>query len=409
MPVSLPKVNPYCAGAGSRPPVLAGRNRQLAMVHHLANQFEGRRPAENIVWTGLRGMGKTVLLRQAQDHLRDRGWLVGYHEVRRSAGLGTSVAAAVTQGLRALEPGPLAGALGWLDDALGPPGVDAPPAGGRGAEARPAGLGGAPTPAEAATALGLRPAESGGLPEDALDRLLGRLGEAAADAGVGVVLLFDELQLTARADLAALLHAAQATEGLPVAFVAAGLPDLPGAVAGAGSYAERLYYDRVDWLSPGDVREAVVVPAEEFGVTYRADALELLLTHIASYPYFAQLYAEETWKAAGTPSDQPGTVITAAHVEAALPPAQRRLDEGLYRIRYDKASEAERAYLGAMAALGNERIPSGDVARSLGKTPQRASPLRDRLLQKGIIYAPAHNVLEFAVPGFADYVRRRRG
>ncbi len=386
----MSKVNPYCAGAGSRPPVLAGRNRQLAMVHHLANQFEGHHPAENIVWTGLRGMGKTVLLRQAQDHLRDRGWLAGYHEVRRSAGLGASVAAILVQGSAALGEGRLAKALSWLRDILGTATLSA-------------------AAGDLSVQLGLRPSAAGTLPEDALDELLVRLGEAAADAGVGAVLLFDELQLITRSDLSALLHAAQAAEGLPVAFVAAGLPDLPGAVAGAGSYAERLYYDRVDWLSPADVREAIVVPAEEFDVSYDQGALDLLVEHVASYPYFAQLYAEETWKAAGTPSDQAGARITAGHVEAAVAPALRRLDEGLYRIRFDKASQAERAYLVAMAGIGDHRIPSGDVARRLGKTPQAASPLRERLLQKGIVYAPAHNVLEFSVPGFASYVRRRTG
>lgn len=383
------KVNPYCAGAGSRPPVLAGRSRQLAMVSHLANQFEGRRPAENIVWTGLRGMGKTVLLREALDHLRDRGWLAGYHEVRRSAGLGASVAAVLVQGNAALGRGKLAKALGWLRDLVGTATLST-------------------AAGDVSIRLGLRTSgRPGPLPEDALDELFVRLGEAAADAGVGAVLLFDELQLITRADLSALLHAAQEAENLPVAFVAAGLPDLPGAIAAAGSYAERLYYDRVDWLSPADVQEAIVVPAQEFDVAYEPDALEALVGHVASYPFFAQLYAEETWKAAGTPSDRPGAVITAAHVAVAADPVLRRLDEGLYRIRFDKASAAEQAYLGAMAATGDDRITSGDVARRLGKTTQDASQLRDRLMQKGVVYSPAHNVLEFSVPGFAAYVRRR--
>ncbi len=384
----MAKVNPYCAGAGSRPPVLAGRSRQLAMVENLANQFEGKRPAENIVWTGLRGMGKTVLLREALDHLRDRGWLAGYHEVRRSAGLGASVASVLVQGNAALGRGKLTRTLSWLRELLG-------------AATLTSSVG------EVTVKLGLGQPGRVGLPEDALDALFVRLGEAAADAGVGAVLLFDELQLISRHDLSALLHAAQAAEGLPVAFVAAGLPDLPGQISAAGSYAERLYYDRVDWLRPPDVREAVAGPAAEFRVHYAPEALDLLVELVAAYPFFAQLYAEETWKAAGTPSDRPGTVITSAEVRTAEGPARHRLDEGLYRIRFEKASGGERAYLVAMATIADGRIPSGAVARQLGRSVQEVSSLRERLLQKGIIYSPAHNVLEFAVPGFAGYIRRR--
>jgi AAA ATPase-like protein len=386
----LSKVNPYCAGSGRRPRILAGRSRQLAIVENLANQFEGRRPAENVVWTGLRGMGKTVLLRESLDHFHDRGWLAGYHEVRRNPGIGASVASIVLQGNAVLGRGKLAKSLAWLRELVGSATVST-------------------AAGDLTFKLGLAPAKDGSLPEDALDVLFVRLGEAAADAGVGAVLLFDELQLIARDDLSALLHAAQAAESLPIAFIAAGLPDLPGAMASAGSYAERLYYDRVDWLSAEDVRQAIVVPAAEFEVTYEPEALELLVRHVASYPHFAQLYPEEAWKVAGTPSDRPGHVITVGDVLGALEPAQVRLDEGLYQIRLQKASDAERAYLVAMAGLADARIPSGDVARRLGRKAQEASPLRERLIQKGIIYSPAHNVVEFAVPGFATYLRRTQG
>jgi hypothetical protein len=180
-------------------------------------------------------------------------------------------------------------------------------------------------------------------------------------------------------------------------------------MASAGSYAERLYYDRVDWLSAGDVREAIVVPAAEFDVSYEPEALDELVRQVGSYPHFAQLYPEEAWKVAGTPSDRPGHVITLADVLGAFEPAQSRLDEGLYQIRFAKASEAERNYLVAMAGLADTRIPSGDVARRLGRSAQEVSPLRERLIQKGIIYSPAHNVIEFAVPGFASYLRRTQG
>jgi hypothetical protein len=384
------RVNPYSPGVGSSPPVLAGRGRQLSQIAYLADQLEARAGAENIVWSGLRGMGKTVLLHEALDRLRDRGWLAGYSEVRKNAGIGSSVASILLQGQAVLGRGKLAKALGWLREMAHATTVTA-------------GTG------DFSVQLGLVPAKGTQLPEDALDSLFIRLGEAAADAGVGAMFLLDELQLMDTHDLSALLHAANAAEGLPVGFVATGLPDLPGLVAAAGSYAERLFYDRVDRLSRLDVTVAIEEPAATFDVGYQPEAIDALVGLVEGYPYFAQLYAMETWRSAGTPSDRPGTIITLADVEDAIEPTRDRLEEGLYRIRYDKASEREQGYLGAMAVLGDGRIPSGDVARQLGSTPQAASTFRDRLMSKGIIYSPAHNVLEFSVPGFAAYVRRRQG
>jgi AAA ATPase domain len=390
MTTSEKAVNPYCAGAGTRPAVLAGRGRQLAMVDRMIAQFEGRRAAENIVWTGLRGMGKTVLLQEALDRFRDRGWLAGYHEARKRAGIGASVASILLQGHAVLGRGKVSKALVWLKELLGATTVTA-------------------TVGDVTVNLGLEKPRDRALPEDALDALFVRLGEAAADAGVGAVFLFDEMQLVDRHDLSALLHAAQAVESLPVAFVGAGLPDLPGILASAGTYSERLFYDRVDWLPASDVADAIRGPASELGVDYSDQAVELLVELSESYPYFVQLFAEETWWAADVPADPRGTVIGVEFVERARPHAMRRLDEGLYRIRFEKASQGEQRFLQAMGELGDSRIRSGDVARTLGLSNQQASTVRDRLIAKGVVYSPAYNVLEFSVPGFGDYVRRHSG
>jgi hypothetical protein len=99
----------------------------------------------------------------------------------------------------------------------------------------------------------------------------------------------------------------------------------------------------------------------------------------------------------------------AREVEAAFAAVQRRLDEGLYRIRFEKGSPGEQLYLRAMAELGHGRTSSGDVARLMGRSLQQVSAQRDRLISKGIIYSPAHNVVEFSVPGFADFLLRLYG
>lgn len=385
------KVNPYTPGAAKRPTAFVGRARQFALIDSLADQLEAGYPAEDYVFTGLRGMGKTVLLHEALDRLTERGWLAGYYEIRRHDDPGHAVAQMLADVAGRSEP------EGWFSQLVGRVGrrlgsvslrIDA----GSGAP----GLELTVTPAS----------HPGDLFRDARQILTG-IGKAAAENGTGVALLIDEMQQLRKRDLALLLAVSRAIEGLPIAIIGAGLPTLPVTVAAAGSYAERFSFEAVDRLNSVEAKEALALPAEHFGVTYENDALDRILGRTDGYPYFLQLYGAETWRAAGTPSDQPGTVLTRHHVEAAEPEVARRVDQGLYTSRYDRAAPQERQYLRAMATLGDADISSGDVARILNKSITSAAPIRDRLMKKGLIHSPGTGRLDFSVPGFADYVRRR--
>lgn len=84
-------LNPYTPGAGTRPPTLIGREVQLAIVGNLADLVEAGRSSNPIVFTGLRGVGKTSLLQEVGADLRSRGWLAGYYEVRRDVEPGVAV------------------------------------------------------------------------------------------------------------------------------------------------------------------------------------------------------------------------------------------------------------------------------------------------------------------------------
>ena len=108
-----------------------------------------------------------------------------------------------------------------------------------------------------------------------------------------------------------------------------------------------------------------------------------------------------------SPSDQPGFVIEPAHLDAAIPEVERRVDAGLYRSRFERASKSEQEYLRAMAALGDHSVGSGDVATHLNKSLAQLSTTRDRLIAKGIIHSPSQGRLDFSAPGFGEYVRRR--
>jgi hypothetical protein len=115
-----------------------------------------------------------------------------------------------------------------------------------------------------------------------LQDVLVELGEA----GCGVVFFFDEMQFAEKDDLQALLAAFHriAQRQLPVALVCAGLPQLPGRLAEASSYAERLFqYIEIDRLTPEAARSALALPASREGVDYERPALEFILSRADRY------------------------------------------------------------------------------------------------------------------------------
>ncbi|MGH2883701.1 MAG: hypothetical protein ACRDPA_13550 [Solirubrobacteraceae bacterium] len=191
-------------------------------------------------------------------------------------------------------------------------------------------------------------------------------------------------------------------------LLAAGPPTTPVELAKARTYAERFRYEPLDDLTDADARRAIAEAAQPLGVEWEPDALDRVVSLARGYPFFLQLYASETWDlAAGGEELQR---IGIEHVRAAEPRVSRRLDNGLYATRYERSSDAERQYLRAIGALmGDEdrSVRSGDVARELGKPLSDLSSVRDRLIRKGVIYAPTVGVLRFSVPGFREYIARR--
>jgi hypothetical protein len=196
---------------------------------------------------------------------------------------------------------------------------------------------------------------------------------------------------------------------LPFAFIGAGLPHLPSYIAKAATYAERFRYEPTDNLHDQEARTAVREPAAAEAVSWDDDALAKVAAVAGGYPYFLQLYAFEAWEAAA----RAGAIqrITLADVVAGEPVAQRQIEAGIYGARFEGATEAERKYLFAMSDLMDaegDRVRSGDVARVLNRELSAVSPTRDALIRKGIVHAPEHGLLAFSIPGFQQYIVRRR-
>jgi hypothetical protein len=394
-----PVRNPYAPGAGQRPPELAGREEQLNAFDVVIERISRGRPERSIVLTGLRGVGKTVLLNALRSAAVRAGWGTGKLEARPEQRLRRPLSAALHVAVRELghpRAGDVAHVLGVVrsfaqrDAAPSAkfrerwqPGIDAPAVPGR--------------------------ADSGDVEIDLVE-LLTDVAGLAADVGKGVAIYLDEMQDLGADDVSALCAACHeiGQQALPLIVVGAGLPHLPALLSASKSYSERLFrYSQIDRLARADADLALTVPAGDEGARFTQEALDALYAATAGYPYFVQAYGKVTWDVA------PTSPITAQDVAMAAPEAEAELAVGFFGSRYERATPAERDYLRAMAEAAGQTQPGGEldsvptaaVASVLDRTPQSLSPARDALLKKGLIYSGERGRIAFTVPHFGRYLR----
>lgn len=385
-----PVLNPYSPGAGRPPTALVGRDEPLAAWRVAVERVQVSRSAQPVVLYGLRGVGKTVLLTAFREQAAGREWIVAQVE----AGAGKSLREALSDALH----GPLS------DRAR-------PTVGKRLAGALKTALSFRATVSAAGTwsfGLDLSDSIGGGADTGTLETDLAKLARdlagAAEEEGTGLAILIDEAQELTAEELTAVCATAHSAgqNGWRCLFALAGLPSLPRELAEAKSYAERLFsYTRIEHLPDLLARDALLKPAAAEGVAWDDDAIEVILGEASGYPYFLQQYGQDTWNAAAA---SPITIVD-ARVGAAH--GRGALDNGFFRVRWDRATPSEQQYLRALAYGGNDGDSSGEVARRLNRRPASLGPVRASLITKGLLYAPAHGVVAFTVPGMADFIQRQ--
>lgn len=398
-----PVRNPYAPGAGQRPPELAGRDRELQQFGVVLERVAAGRPDRSLVLSGLRGVGKTVLLNALRGLAVQRAWGTGKLEARPDQSLRLPLAQAVHAALREVahrhrDPERVEQVTGVLKAfALRTTLEERKTARASGPRWQP--------PTDVAAAKGR--ADSGDLELDLVE-LFTDAGSLARDLGVGIALFVDEMQDVATEELAALCGACHeiSQQGAPLVVVGAGLPHLPAALAASKSYAERLFrYVAVDRLPREMAERAWTVPAATEDATYELAALEELYRLTDGYPYFVQAYGKVVWDTAL------GSPITWADVVQAAPEAEAELAVGFFGARYERATPAERDYMVAMADLGEQvgdaAVATAEVARTLGRKPQSLSPARDGLIKKGLVYSGERGTVAFTVPHFGKFLRRQ--
>jgi len=387
--------NPFSPGAGSPPPELAGRSAILEDAMVALERVKNGRAEKSMILVGLRGVGKTVLLGEIQqlaERQRYKAIFIEAHESRQKKTLpellvphlrrilfdlnrGEAVSEKAKRALRVFKSFMSALKLkaGDLEFSMS---IDAETG----------------------------EADSGDLEVD-LAALFVAIGEAAKDRGTAVAIIIDELQYVDEKELSAMIMAVHrvSQKSLPLILVGAGLPQLVGKAGNSKSYAERLFsYPELGALAREDAMIALQLPVEELGVSFSSEALDEIYSITKGHPYFLQEWGYHAWNIATNGC----FTITSEDARNASKLAIENLDKNFFRVRFDRLTPNERKYVRALAELGRKPQRSGDIANKLGKAVEQVAPLRAQLINKGMIYSPAHGDIAFTVPLFEEFLMR---
>jgi hypothetical protein len=385
-----PIKNPFSPGAGSPPPELVGRDPILEQARILLGRIKTKRPEKSMLLTGLRGVGKTVLLNEIERLAKAEGYRTLSVEAHENKPLGPLIAPSLRTLLYDLDR--IAGAgdkakrgLAVLRSFVGALKVNF---------------------GDVTLGLDIEPekgaADSGDLETD-LPNLFVAVAEAAEERKSAVAILIDEIQYFSHRELGALIMAMHKVQQrqLPLALLGAGLPILPGLAGESKSYAERLFsFPEIGALSQEDTAKALRDPAQAAGVDIEPDALTEVFRLTKGYPYFLQEWGYQAWNLAQS------SPITLETVRSATNVVIPRLDKNFFRVRFDRLTPGEKNFLRAMAELGPGAQRTGDIAERLGIKITGLGPVRAKLIKKGMIYSPAHGDMAFTVPLFDEFMVR---
>ena len=382
--------NPYAPGAGTPPPELVGRDHIIDDVAVALERIKIGRSSKHIVMVGLRGVGKTVLLGRMREDAEISGILTSHIEAPENRSLPSIISPQLLAILLRLSRREKAKrlaqrALGILAGFVNAVKVNYH---------------------DVQVSVNFEPesgsADTGDLEYD-LRELLASVGQAAKADQNCVALFVDELQYVREEQLGALVSALHfvSQRRLPIALVGAGLPQVRGQLGRAKSYAERMFdFPQIDALSREDATMAIAKPALSEGVEFEPGAIQSVVTRTEGYPYFLQVWGRFAWDLA------PASPITMHDVDHASSLAVTDLDHNFFLVRFDRLTQWEKRYLLAMAHLGPGPHRSGDIAQQLKREVTSVGKIRSNLIDKGMIWSPAHGDTAFTVPMFDQFMKR---
>lgn len=388
--------NPYTPGAGFMPAFLAGRENLLSDAEKYLDAICKNYPQQSVVYYGLRGVGKTVLLNAIEEIADNKSILFEHIEIREiknknHKGFFEQQIANVckkfihTMSVKEAAQDMIKKALGLC-------------------KAFNVTYNGQDNSFTASFNEDYANYSSTGDLSLDLTELFVSMGKIAKNTGYAIGFFVDEVQYMKSEELEALINAVHRCNQLrfPIIIFGAGLPKITKSMGEAKSYTERLFkFEKVDALKEEEAIAAIVQPAEDFGVRYEKKALDKIVEITGKYPYFIQEFCSAIWDVARE------DIIEEADVKKAIPLFQDRLDQSFFKVRFDRCTPKERTFMYAMVKCGDLPCTISNVAKVMKTQVRSISPIRGQLINKGLIYATGHAEIDFTVPQFDQFLLRK--
>ena len=380
--------NPYRPGAGMSPAYLAGRYNTINEAQNILQAINYGYSARSVVYYGLRGVGKTVLLNYIENLADEMDLPSEYMEIaERDRSFQYQMALHIYKLINRLSllkniESHIKKALSILKAFTIKYGCD-------------------DISIEVNPANGI--SDTGNLANDMTELFLA-LGVIAQKQNKGVVLFIDEIQYIKDDEFEALMEAIHRTnqKNYPIVIFSAGLPKIAKIAGDVKSYAERLFdFIEIDSLNNEEAKLALIEPAKRFQINYTDEAVNKIIEITQGYPYFLQEYGKWVWECKKEES-----IIDIKIVNKAYDKFEQSLDKAFFKVRHDRATAREIEFMTAMVACEKLPCSTKEIANIMGESIQAISPLRAQLIHKGFIYAAKRGEVDFTVPQFDKYLKR---
>lgn len=381
------KINPYRPGAGLMPTYLAGRDEDIQTVEQMFIALTMNIPTQSIIFSGLRGVGKTVLINKLQKIAEDKDIFCKHIEVEDRDDFISQIVSCSQSFLRKVS------AKEKFKHLIQKP-LDALKA-----------LTVSFDPNDNTFSMSLQEKElytSTNLTQSLTD-VFTTIGETAYKSETPICFFIDEIQYMKAKELGSLIAALHRTNqlGYPVMVIGAGLPKIYKMLSDEKSYSERLFlYKEIGALTEEQSKKAIIMPAQKFGVEYSEEAVEEIISITKGYPFFIQQVCQIVYQ--NTDEKE----IEKKHVEDSTNDFLKTLDTGFFKVRYERCADSDKKFVFAMVKCGDLPCTISNVAHNLHKSVNSISTTRAQLISKGIIYPIRYKELDFTVPEFHKYVER---
>lgn len=381
------KVNPYRPGAGLMPVYIAGRDEDIQNVSQMFDALTMDIPTQSIIFSGLRGVGKTVLINKLQSIAEEKGIFCKHIEIEERNDFISQIAECSQAFLRTIS------AKEKFKHLIQKP-----------LEAIKS-LVVSFNPEDNSFSLSMQDRElyvSNNLTQT-LTEVFSTIGETAQKTETPICFFIDEIQYMKQNQLGSLIAALHRVNqlGYPIMIIGAGLPKIYKMLSDEKSYSERLFmYKKIDSLTDEQSEKASEEPAKKFNIIYAHEAINKIVEITKGSPFFIQQLCKIVYDK--TNKD----VIELSDVENCIDEFLSSLDEGFFKSRYERCAESDKKFIFAMVECGELPCTISNVAHNLNKTVGSISTTRAQLISKGIIYPVRYKELDFTVPEFSGYIQR---